>query len=227
MLAEWHNRVQAEYRSAAITAQVLQWGIRFGLPRPLLDSAGRIVADELDHASLSHACLVALGGPDQAVDLDQAELSPRLAAEGPLASLVDTVLSAFCFGETFAVPLFSAMRAGTTHPAARPVLDRILRDEAAHRAFGWEALDALLDLDPEGVRARVGAALPAVIAAFGRAYGEAQGGPPLRPEERAAGLLDGAAYRRIFQDTLHGDILPRLARRGIPWAADRCYDPPA
>ena len=218
---EWARRVQAEYRSAATTARVLHWMIQCGLPRPLLDKAQRIVADELDHAELSHGCLVALGGDAQAVDLDVAELSPPAAPEGPLASLVDTILHAFCLGETFAVPLFAAMRPHTTHPEACAALGRILRDEAVHRAFGWEALDALIAMDPSGVRARVTARLPGSLRAFETAYGAVRDGPPLRPEERAAGLLDAQAYRDAHANALTNDIGPRLAKRGIEVPAIR------
>lgn len=212
---EWARRVQAEYRSAATTARVLHWMIQCGLPRPLLDRAQRIVTDELDHAELCHACLVALGGSADAVDLDVAELAPPSSPLGPLASLVDTVLHAFCLGETFAVPLFAAMRPHTTHPQAAEALQRILRDEAAHRAFGWDALDALLAIDGPGVRARVAQRLPGALRAFAIAYGEVPDGPPLTPAERAAGLLGGAAYRDAHDRALADDIGPRLVRRGI------------
>ena len=214
---EWAHRVAAEYTSAATAAQVLQWSIRCGLPRPVLDTASRIVQDELDHAELSHACLVSLGGADAPIDLDQARMAPRMEpAAPPLAALLDAVFESFCFGETLAVPLFSAMRAHTTAPAARAALDRILRDEAVHRAFGWQALDALLDLDSDGVRARVSAQLPGVTARFHAAYGAVPDGPPLTRSERAAGLLEPSSYRDIFEATLRGDIADRLARRDLP-----------
>ena len=64
---EWSNRVAAEYRSAAITAQVLHWLISVGADDALVSTCMRIVRDELDHAQLSHDCLVALGGGGQAV----------------------------------------------------------------------------------------------------------------------------------------------------------------
>lgn len=215
---EWAQRVAAEYTSAAKAAQVLQWSIRCGLPRSVLDTASRVVQDELDHAELSHACLVSLGGADAPIDLDHTRMAPRSGATAavPLAALVDAVLESFCFGETLAVPLFSAMRAHTTAPAARAALDRILRDEAVHRAFGWQTLDALLELDPAGVRARVSAQLPDVTARFSAAYGAVPDGPPLTDAERAAGLIEPRTYRGIFAATLRGDIADRLARRDLP-----------
>lgn len=211
---EWANRVRAEYTSAATTAQVLQWSIRFGVPRPLLDTARRIVGDELDHAALSHACLVAVGGSGP-LDLDEAGLAVAIPAEGALAGLVDATLHSFLFGETLAVPLFHAMREGASHPAACAALDRILCDEAAHRAFGWELLDALLALDPPGVRGRVEARLPEVTAWFRHAYGGVPDSAPLLEEERAVGLLPPARYRALFAQTLAGGLTRRFAARGI------------
>jgi hypothetical protein len=215
LLGEWANRVRAEYSSAAIAADALHGLILCGMPEDLVDTAMRIVRDELDHARLSHACRVALGGGPEPLPLDLAMLDTPEPAEHPLASLVDTVVRNFCLGETFAVPLFDAMRRGTTHPAARDALDRVVRDEAVHRAFGWDALDALLDLDPDGVRRRVAERLPGWLADFRRGYGEVVAGPPLTDEERAAGMIDAPEYRAVHDRTLAEVILPRLASRGL------------
>lgn len=215
VLAEWASRVAAEYTSAAVAAQVLHLAIQVGLPDAVHRAALRVVGDELDHARLSHEALVALGGADLPVALDVERLA-RPQPDGPLAALVDAVVRDFCLGETLAVPLFDAMRRHTADPAVRPVLERVLRDEAAHRAFGWSTLDALLTLDAAGVRARVSARLPGWLAGFDAAYGRApDAAPPLAEAERAQGLLDGATYRRVHAETVRDEILPRMARRGI------------
>lgn len=213
---EWRNRVVAEYTSAAITARVLHLAIVCGLPRPLLDTARRIVGDELDHAALSDQARVALGDDDAPLGLDVARLQPHPSPHGPLADLTEHVLGSFCIGETLAVPLFQAMRSHADHPAVQPVLTRVLRDEAVHRQFGWDALDALLTLDPDGVRARIAAHLPDRLADYQRAYHDLPDASPLAPEERSAGLLPHATYRAVFRDTVSGVILPRLRARDIP-----------
>ncbi len=215
VLVEWSNRVRAEYASAALTAQALHWMTIAAFPDELLRTALRIVGDELDHARLSHDCLTALGGQDEPMTLDIANLSMPQVADGPLASLLDSVLRNFCFGETFAVPLFNAMREHTTHPACQPALTRILRDEAVHRAFGWDALDVLLDIDRDGVVSRTHARLPRIMGNFHRAYGEAPVGHPLSDDERSMGLLDGERYREIHAVTLDQDIRRRFDKRGI------------
>lgn len=215
LLQEWRNRVSAEYTSAAITAQTLHWMIVCGLDTGLIETCQRIVRDELEHARLSHETLTALGGPDEAVQLDPGRLVMPSAPEGPLASLLDSILRNFCLGETFAVPLFNEMRRGTDHPAVLPMLTRVLQDEAVHRAFGWEALDALLEMDAAGVRARAAAVLPAMLESYRRAYASVREAPPLSDFERSAGMMAPATYADVHDRTLLDDIRQRFARRGI------------
>lgn len=210
---EWSHRVAAEYRSAALTAQVLHWSVVAAFPEALLHTALRVVRDELDHAALSHACLVELGGADVPVPLDATALAEP-TGEGVLAALVDSVVKNFCLGETFAVPLFDAMRRSATHPAVRPVITRVLKDEAIHRQFGWDALDELLARDP-GVAARITARLPDWLGGFRAAYAPDAGDRPLTDEERAAGLLDLDRYRDVFWSTVRGDVARQLGRRGL------------
>ncbi|TNE85456.1 MAG: ferritin-like domain-containing protein [Deltaproteobacteria bacterium] len=212
---EWGNRVAAEYRSAAITARVLHGCIAVGMARELVEVARRIVGDELDHAELCAQCLADLGGGDAPPPLEFAQLAGTRSEDGFVADLVDEVLRSFCLGETFAVPLFAEMRKGTTHPAAEPVLTRVLRDEAIHRQFGWDALDALLELDDEGVRSRAARGLPAMIEGYYRAYGAHADGPSISAEERSMGLMDGATYAAVYEETLTRTIRPWFARRGI------------
>lgn len=216
---EWRQRERAEYRSAAITARVLHWMLQCGLPTPLLLTGHRIVRDELDHAELSRATWQALGAGEMAVAYDVAELDLPMAAEGPLASLLDGTLRAFCIGETLAVPLFDAMLRRAAVPAAAIALRRIAADERVHRAFGWTVLGAIQEQDPQGTAARVEATLPAVLTGFRAAYAQAAPGPPLTEQERDAGLLDAADYRSIFYRCLDEDIRPRLQRLSLPTSA--------
>lgn len=215
---EWRNRVAAEYGSAATTSRVVHGAIAVGLGRDLVDLALRIVRDELDHAELSAGCLEALGGEPGAPVLELADLVGA-RSEAFVSDLVDEVLRSFCLGETFAVPLFHAMRTRADHPAVQPVLTRVLRDEAIHRQFGWEALDALLAMDGEGVRHRAHAVLPGFVAAFRRAYGTPTKAPPITEAEQRMGLLPAEVYVEVFHATLDETIRPWFARRGIELVA--------
>lgn len=214
---EWRNRVAAEYRSAAITAGLLHKAILAGFPEPLLHTALRIVRDELDHAALSHGVLVWLGAADQpvALRLDDLLSGAPLRADTVMSELLDTVVRDFCLGETFAVPLFHAMRRSDTHPEVRAVLTRVLADEAIHRQFGWDALDELLAREPDAVRRHVGERLGPWLQAFQEAYAPEGSSVALTDDERAMGLIDLHEYRAVFMDTLRDDIYPRFAGRGI------------
>ena len=209
---EWARRVAAEYGSAAIAAQVLTWGIQAGLPPALLHTAARIVRDELDHAAIAHACLSDLGGADTPIHLAPEYLTVPQGS-GLVADLTRAVVRNFCIGETLAVPYFAAMRKSCTHPEAAAALERILADEAVHRAFGWDALDALIDLDP-AVAPFVTAALPELRATFA-GYAAPPDAPPLTQDERGCGLIDHADYAALFAEVWDNDIAARFARRGI------------
>ncbi len=212
---EWQNRVTAEYRSAAVTGQLLHWLIQAAFSDELVRVAIRIVGDELDHSKLSYDCLVSLGGGDEPAVMDIAHLAEPVSSDGLLASITDSVVRNFCLGETFAVPLFGAMRDQTFDPMAKQVLDRVLRDEAVHRAFGWDALDELIERDPVGVRLRIQQFLPQWIREFERGYGTPRPTVPLSDMEKAVGLLDLAKYVEIFRETLNDDIRARFAKRAI------------
>lgn len=213
VLLEWRNRAEAEYSSAAVAARVVHNLIATGLPRALVQTGQRIVNDELDHAELSHGVWRALGGVGE-VDVDVSRLTPP--AGPPLLLLAEDVLRAFCVGETVAVPLFAAMREGAQHPTVVPVLERILRDEAVHRAFGWDALEALLALDPAGVPPFMARRLPEALAGCRRAYVLPHGTQTrLTTEERGAGLIDLDEYESIVEACLRESVLPRFARLGI------------
>ena len=213
VLSEWRNRAEAEYSSAAVAARVVHNLIATGMPRALIHTGQRIVNDELDHAELSHGVWRALGGEGE-VDVDVARLTPP---EGPpLLLLAEDVLRAFCVGETVAVPLFAAMRAGAEHPAVVSALERILRDEAVHRAFGWDALEALLALDPQGVPPFMAKRLPDALLSCRRAYVVPHDTQTrLTPEERGTGLIDLHEYEQIVEGCLQESVLPRFARLGI------------
>jgi hypothetical protein len=142
------------------------------------------------------------------------------------------VVRDFCLGETFAVPLFAAMRERARHPVVAPALVRILADEAIHRQFGWDALDALLAREGDGegdavrrhVEARLGGWLDGVRDAYAPeppgapgppAAPECGDAPPLTDAELDAGLLPLERYRAVFWDTVRGDLRRRFAARGI------------
>jgi hypothetical protein len=212
---EWRRRTVAEYASAAKAARLSHLLIALGADRGLINLALRVTRDELDHAELSAKVAEALGDEEAPVGVDL-ELLLGPEDRRPVAAAATLLLEDFCIGETLAVPLFEAMRAGATEPAAVEALRRICRDEAVHRAFAWRALDALLEVDPPGVHGLIDGLLPAALGRFAATYGEVSLALQPGPRGLGAGLLPGTTWRAIFWRTLETEVLPRFAARG--WA---------
>ena len=215
---EWLRRVQAEYTSAAITQHLGLWLIQLGASPDLIKASLRIVTDEIEHARLSHLAYVRAGGT-ASPGLAQERLQLRRRPDASLPSDVTRVtLSAFCLGETVAVPLFKRLRDGCTVPVARRVLTRVLKDEVRHRDFGWTLLDWLLEQPyAEEVRHVAAAELPAMLGHLARQYGyfEAPALEGLTDGERAWGLMKVAEYGAIVKRTFTRDWRPRFQERGI------------
>ena len=215
---EWLRRVQAEYRSAAITHHLVLWLIQIGASPDLLDAGLRIVKDELVHARMSHRVYTAAGGEDVPA-LAQEALGLRRPEHEPLwQSITRAGVEIFCLGETVAVPLFKVLRDGCTQPSARRALDRILRDEVRHRDFGWTLLDWLSSLPvKEAVHACIRSELPRMLVRLRKSYAPPEGArrTTLPAEDRLWGLMPPARYAEILARTVERDYVPRFAAHGI------------
>src|SRR5262249_8767001 len=158
--------------------------------------------DELAHADLSHRAYRAAGGSG-APRIVQETLSLVRHEGDPLELDVARVaVDVFCLGETVAVPLFAKLRSGCSVPAARRVLDRVLRDEVRHRDFGWLLLDFMLDHPyAPAVRAMIERELPSYFARIRATYAPPGGERHKRIAEgdRAWGLMATATYAEILR----------------------------
>src|SRR5258706_13231470 len=98
---EWLRRVEAEYRSAAITQQLTLWLIQIGASPDLIRAGLRVTSDELTHADLSHRVYAAAGGT--AMPMPARETLGVKAAGGPLEhDAVRIATDVFCLGATVA-----------------------------------------------------------------------------------------------------------------------------
>jgi len=215
VVSEWHRRTEAEYRSAALAAQVTLWLIQVGAPPDLIRDGLQVVEDELTHSELSAQVADAAGGNTSPV-IDSA----ALVLPGTGGTVVDLGLALvryFCIGETVAVPMFRMLRARATEPLCREVLDIVLRDEARHRQFGWDGLDWMLGAYEPQVTPAVAAALPAMLDEVRGAYGGtgAHDGTTLPPDVEGWGLAPTSAYAATVTRALESDVAPRLEARGL------------
>ncbi len=218
VIREWGRRVEAEYRSAAITQHLTLWLIQMAASPDLIHDGLRIVADELAHADLSFQTFVAAGGKAIAPIPRESLALPLKPGEQLEEAVTRWGVEVFCLGETVAVPLFKVLREGCVVPTAREALDRVLRDEVRHRDFGWTLLEYLVETPHEPlVRAVVERELPGMFARLQRNYapvgGEASTAIP--ETDRAWGLMPIARYRQILDRTLERDYQPRFLRLGF------------
>lgn len=214
---EWASRIEAEYRSAAITQEAVLWLIQIGASPDLIRAGLRIVDDELVHAEMARKVWVSAGG-DGVLRLDRSSLGIGRRHEILERDVVSVIVRVFCLGETVAVRLFANLRRGATIPVARRALDRVLKDEVRHRDFGWLALEWLLDRPDGGeLRALVRDSLPQWVLELERDYGnDLQGGiRAVTDLERSWGVAPWREYASILHRTYGRDYQPRFARVGI------------
>jgi hypothetical protein len=216
--AEWLRRVEAEYRSAALTQHLALWLIQIGASPDLIRDGLRIVTDELKHAELSHHVYAAAGGQEPPRIVRESLELPRARNGGLEQSVLQATVEVFCLGETVAVRLFKDLRAGAVVPVARCALDRILRDEVRHRDFGWALLASLFEADATGaLKAFAERELPSQLARLRATYArpEALRERSIEAADRAWGLMPGAVYARDLDSVLRRDYVPRFGRLGL------------
>jgi hypothetical protein len=218
VVREWERRVEAEYRSAAITQHLTLWLIQMGASPDLIHDGLRIVADELAHADLSFKTFVAAGGTAVSPIARESLALAVKRGEQLEEAVTRWGVEVFCLGETVAVPLFKVLREECVVAPARDALDRVLRDEVRHREFGWTLLEYLVETPNEVlVRTVVDRELAGMFARLQRSYAPVGGesATKIPKEDRAWGLMPIARYRQILNRTLERDYRPRFGRLGF------------
>jgi hypothetical protein len=215
----WALRVAAEYRSAALTAELLHWLIAIAVSPDTLEMGHRIVSDELAHAELSRDVFLAAGGELSQIPIVQQTMFLRHAPGSPIElRALAAVADVFCCGETVAVPLFHGIRAGAEEEQVVAVLTRIMQDEATHRAFGWQTLDELLERTGAQGKAWVADRVSTYVRQIRAAYASTE--TRCTPTERRWGLMPPADYGQITATCVDEVVIPWFARRGLPVRLD-------
>jgi hypothetical protein len=219
---EWLRRVEAEYRSAAITQELVLWLIRIGASPDLIKDGLRIVGDELRHAELSSLVYQQGGGQEPPQIVRESLGLPRSGAEPLEHDVTRAAVEVFCLGETLAVRLFKELRAGCRVAQAKRALDRILRDEVRHRDFGWALFGWLASLTSgEALRGLAARELPMMLTRLRNSYAPAAARAEVEIDDsdRVWGLMPTGRYALILEQSLERDFTPRFARLGIDFGA--------
>ncbi len=221
----WRERAVQEMHSLALFTQLASQLHLLGAPLDWSGAFARMIADEVRHTDLCLRMCAAVGHPAEPdIDADGLHLLARLA---PRAHVRQTIVAAFCIGETISGRMLKRSFRAADVPLAREVVQAILVDETFHGELGWE-LGALLMRD-DGLafaeeRRALAEALPGLFAHFARLCLATAGPSWARREPEVSpgpnfGTLSSAGYARAFFDGMEEDVVPGLVAIGLPEAS--------
>ena len=215
----WTEAAFQEHRTGAACAATLQALISARAPIDLVAMASRFSLDEMVHVEMCARLAQLLGGgapiaydPKAIIVLPAPELSPLLAA-------AELVVRNFCVGEALSIPILRGSWHATKQPLIKAILARIVKDEAAHGAFGWIFLDwadqELNDQDRVHLSKQTALTMDAVI--------ERWAFIPLvedETEEDRLGWMEKKTYVSMARRSLRKAVLEPLSAHGVdpePW----------
>ncbi len=224
----WSLAAFQEHRTAVAMAQTVKALIEARAPLDLVGCATRFPLDEIAHVELCARMTMELGGA-LAITHDPDNLVARpLTDVDPVLRAADMIVRFFCVGEALSIPMLRGTWRAATHPLPRAVLGRIVKDEAAHGAFGWTFLDwALPHVAPEDYEVLAHAAdrtIELVKANWVhiRRKPKAQASPGRRGpdneqgEIHSLGWMESAEYIALAEKSLERNVLRPLRARSIP-----------
>jgi len=210
----WLEQTIAEYNSSARTVHLAHWMQHIAMSPDLIRDAIRIADDEMVHAQLCYATAVD-AGYSSALPEDQFSLSLVETSDDLRYSFLNVLVESYCFGETVAVPLFSAMRQETQQESALTVYNRVLEDEPRHAAFGWLTL-AWCDEHWSETREWLTTIVPSALLAMKAAYvTDETFKPSLSDEEHRWGMMDPSRYNEILFQSAKKTFSNRLSHYEI------------
>jgi hypothetical protein len=211
----WTGAAFQEHRTAAACASTLRALIEARAPLDLIAMASRFPLDEVVHVELCARMAMELGGGTELVHDPDDLCLDRDTSLPSLLRAADLVTRFFCVGETLSIPLLRATWKSAQHRLPRAVLGRIVKDEAAHGAFGWHFLDwarpSLGATDLEHLRV----AAETAIGQVRRIWDDLRRRPQAPSRIHALGWMQTDAYLTLAASSLEGDVIAPLRARGI------------
>jgi hypothetical protein len=139
--AHWTLAAFQEQRTAAACAETLRALLACRAPVDLVAVASRFPLDEVVHVEMCARVAEELGGGTP-IKYDPRRLAPAPDRDDPpILQAAEMIVTAFCVGEAFSVPVLRGTWHAARHPLMKGVLGIIVKDEAAHGMFGWTFLD--------------------------------------------------------------------------------------
>jgi hypothetical protein len=212
--ATWTEAAFQEHRTGAACAATLQALISARAPVDLVAMASRFTLDEMVHVELCTRLATMLGGgspihydPKNIIAIPEANLSPKLAA-------AELVVRNFCVGEALSIPLLHGSWHAARQPLIKAILGRIVKDEAAHGAFGWIFLDWIEDqlsaADLEHLARQAALTIDSVISRWRhiRVLDD-------ETDAQRLGWMESKSYLALAKQSMQRAVLNPLHRSGI------------
>ena len=211
--ATWTAAAFQEHRTGAACAATLQALITARAPVDMIGMASRFALDEMVHVELCARLASLFGGgapisydPKNMILLPKPSLSPRLAA-------AELVVRNFCVGEALSIPVLRGSWHAARQPLIRQVLARIVKDEAAHGAFGWIFLDwaedDFSDEDRLHLAKQAALTIDSVLATWKTIK------PNELDDEQRLGWMESKSYLALARHSLEKAVLAPLTERGL------------
>jgi len=216
----WTGAAYQEHRTAVACTATLRALVEVRAPLDLIAMATRFPLDELVHVELCARMAMELGGGTEIIhDPDELVRDPDPALP-PLLRAAELVTRFFCVGEALSIPLLRGTWHASRHPLPKAILGRIVKDEAAHGAFGFTFLDWVLErLGPRDL-AHLGAQADIVIRAIYRQW-VSIGKRKAKSSDDAHALawMETDAYLALAERSMQRNVIDPLQERGIQISA--------
>jgi hypothetical protein len=175
--------------------------------------ASRFALDEMVHVELCARLATAMGG-GAPLEYDPkdlvAEPSPALSA---LLQATELVVRNFCVGESLSIPILRGAWHAAKQPLIRAVLARIVKDEAAHGAFGWMYLDWASDrlsaADLEHLARQAARTIDGVTERWASIDDGVKG------DDERLGWMPPGEYLELARRSMQSAVIAPLLERGI------------
>ena len=129
--ALWRERASQEMHSLALFTELTSKLHLLGAPLDWSGAFARMIADEVRHTDLCLGMCEALGRPaTPQIDAGELHLLPQNATR---AQVRETIVSAFCIGETISGRMFRRALGAADVPLARDVVTAIVTDDSVDR----------------------------------------------------------------------------------------------
>lgn len=213
----WTRAAFQEFRTGTACALTVKALYECRAPLDLIAMASRFPLDELVHVELCSRLAMELGGGIPIYHDPQNMIIEPLKDVDPVLAAADLVVRFFCVGEALSIPMLRGTWHAAQHPLPKAVLGRIVKDEAAHGAFGWLFLDWALPLLEEDDLPRLAKAADATVDKVKDNWRHLADQPDDPASAvHALGWMKTDDYLRLANKSLERNVLAPLRKRNIP-----------